>query len=117
MFLWGVVGGKKTCHFSYNKSSISQQKLARGLDEVYPFSETLRVEIVLREAEHILSDNVNAVTRNNASRIWGFMSKFAMLDRFSKTLDVDEQCRGVGFSRKMCSPDYLGTGSKVRVYL
>lgn len=117
MFLWGVVGGKKTCHFSSNKSSISQQKLARGLDEVYPFSETLRVEIVLREAEHILSDNVNAVTRNNASRIWGFMSKFAMLDRFSKSLDVAMEYPGIRIHRTVCSPDFIGTCSKVSVLL
>jgi hypothetical protein len=41
------------------------------------------------------------------------MSKFATLDRFSKTLGVDRLHPGIAVPRKMCSPDYFGTGIKV----
>jgi hypothetical protein len=83
------------------------------LDEVHPFSETPAVDVVLREAEQILSPHLEAVGRKNASRIWGFMSKFAMLDRFGKTLGVAKLYPGIPVPKKTCPSDYLGTGSKV----
>lgn len=86
--------------------------MAKGLDGVHPFSDTARVEIVLREAEQILSEDMQVLGRRNASRIWGFMSKFAMLDRFCKTLDVAKQHPGVRIPKTLCSPEYLGTGLK-----
>jgi hypothetical protein len=87
--------------------------LAKGLDEVHPFSDTARVEVLLREANDVLSLHVDALGRKDASRIWGFMSKFAMLDRFSKTLGVEQHYPGIQMPRNLCSPEYLGTGSKV----
>jgi hypothetical protein len=86
-----------------------KQKLGKGLDEGYPFSDTVSVDVVLREAEQILSTHLCG----HASRIWGFMSKFVMLDRFCKTLGVAKQYPGKTVVKKMCSNDYLGTGSKV----
>jgi hypothetical protein len=83
------------------------------LDEVHPFSDTNAVDVILREANHILSPNVHAVGRKNASRIWGFMSKFAMLDRFSKTLGVAKLHPGISVPRKTHPKVYFGTGSRV----
>jgi len=57
------------------------------------------------------------VGRRDASRIWGFMSKFAMLDRFSKTLGADNHYPGIRVPRKSCSREYLGTSSKVSTKL
>lgn len=91
--------------------------MAKGLDEVHPFSDTARVDVLLREADHILSSNVDAVGRQDASRIWGFMSKFAMLDRFSKSLDVAREYPGIRIHRTVCSPDFIGTSSKVSILL
>lgn len=103
----------------FNEINISGQKLARGLDEIHPFSDTPAVEVILREAEQILSlDGDGAVLgRNNASRIWAFMSKFAMLDRFSKTLKLSDRYPGIGVPRKICSNAYLGTSVKVSALL
>ena len=102
-----------------NEINISRQKLARGLDEIHPFSDTPAVEVILREAEQIISlDGDGAVVgRNNASRIWAFMSKFAMLDRFSETLNLADQYPGIGMPRKMCSIQYFGTCLKVSAFL
>jgi hypothetical protein len=36
----------------------------------------------------ILSGDLDAAGAKNASRIWGFMSKFVMLDRFLKALGL-----------------------------
>jgi hypothetical protein len=83
------------------------------LDEVHPFSDTDSVDLVLRESEHILSPHLDAVGRRNAARIWGFMSKFAMLDRFIKTLGVEKLHPGIPVPRNVCSTEYLGTGLKV----
>lgn len=83
------------------------------MDEVYPFSDTIGVDVVLREAECILSSHLEAVGPKNAARIWGFMSKFVMLDRFSAVLGVAKVYPGVNVPRKICSNDYLGSGLKV----
>ena len=87
------------------------------MDEGHPFSETPAVDVVVREAERMLSPNLEAVGRKNASRIWGFMSKFIMLDRFSKTLGVAKLYPGIEVPKMFCSPDYLGTGLKVNAFL
>jgi hypothetical protein len=71
------------------------------------------VDIVLQEAEKMLSPHLEAVGAKNAGRIWGFISKFVMLDRFSEVLGVSEVNPGLPVPRRMCSPDYLGTGAKV----
>ena len=63
----------------------------------------------------MLSHNLDAVGLKPASRIWGFISKFVMLDRFMKTL------LGMDFHpvyvvlRKSCTEDYIGTGAKVSI--
>lgn len=86
-----------------------------GLDNVHPFSETSWVDVILQEAENMLSPNLQAVGLRNAARIWGFMSKFVMLDRLSKTLGAGKVYPGLSVPRKTCSMEYLGTGVKVSV--
>lgn len=83
------------------------------MDEVHPFSDTSGVDVLLREAEMILSPKWELVGSKNAGRIWGFISKFVMLDRFAKTLGAADMYPGIVVPRKMCSNDYLGTGLKV----
>jgi hypothetical protein len=85
--------------------------LAKGLDEVHPFSDTDRVDVVLREANNIL--RMDSVGAKDASRIWGFVSKFAMLDRFCKALGLAEECTLKPKPKKCDTLEYFGTGSKV----
>lgn len=75
------------------------------------------MDVILREEEMILSDALNAVGRRNAGRIWGFISKFVMLDRFTKTLGAAVVYPGIPMARKMCPQDYFGTGTKVSIFL
>jgi hypothetical protein len=75
------------------------------------------VDIILREADKVLCSNLDAVGPKNASRIWGFISKFVMLDRFSKALGVAIDYPGISVSKKLCSIDYIGRGSKVSISL
>ena len=91
--------------------------MANGLDEVHPFSDTIGVDVLLRQANQILSSDVAMSNRRNAARIWAFIFKFTMLDRFCKTLGVAERFSGIRIPRKTCSPEYLGTSSKVRTLL
>lgn len=90
--------------------------MAKGLDDVHPFSDSHRVDVLLREADYIFSSNTDAVGRKAASRIWGFMSKFSMLDRFSKTLGVAERYPGVRRRRELCSSECIGTLSRVSTF-
>jgi hypothetical protein len=83
------------------------------LGEVHPFSDTTTVNIVLQDANRILLPNAVEVGRKSASRIWGFMSKFAMLDRFSETLGVAKLHPGISMPKKPLPLDYFGTASKV----
>ena len=69
------------------------------------------------DAEEILAPNFVSVGVKITSRIWGFMSKFVMLDRCSKTLGVAKLHPGHRVPRKLCKLDYLGTGSKVSAFL
>lgn len=89
------------------------QQLGEGLDTVHPFSDTTGVDVILRDAEKILSSHLDAVGRNSPNRIWGLLSKFVMLDRFSKTLGAADIQPGICVPRKICSSDYIGTGTKV----
>ena len=84
---------------------------------MHPFSDTTAVDAILRHAETILSPSLDAVGQRHASRIWGFMSSFVMLDRFSKTLGVADVYPGLHVPRKTCSIDYLGTGLKASNFL
>jgi hypothetical protein len=99
------------------QSNDFRQKLGKGLDEVHPFSDTPAVDVVLREAGKILSPNSDAVSRNIAGRIWGFVSKFVMLDRFCKTLGVAEAFPAPSVPKRICNTDYFGTASRVIIFL
>jgi hypothetical protein len=77
----------------------------------------LAVDVLLRESEHMLSPSLDAVSARNAGRIWGYLSKFVMLDRFGKSLGVADLCPGIPTPKKMCSEDYLGTGLRVSNFL
>jgi hypothetical protein len=57
----------------------------------------------------MLSPRLEAVGSKNASRIWGFISKFVMLDRFSKTLGATEMYPGPPVLRKPCSSQHIGS--------
>jgi len=63
----------------------------------------------------MISLKMGAVGPKNAGRIWGFLSKFVMLDRFGKTLGVAEIYPGIPLPRSVCSPEYLGTAGKVSI--
>jgi hypothetical protein len=67
----------------------------------------------MREAQMMMSNEMHEVGPKNASRIWGFLSKFVMLDRFGKTFGVAEICPGAPIAREICKADYLGTALKV----
>lgn len=71
----------------------------------------------MRDAEIILSSNFDKVGPKNAGRIWGFISKFVMLDRFIKDLGVAQIHPGVPVPRKLCTLDYLGNASKASILL
>jgi hypothetical protein len=61
----------------------------------------------------MLSPKLDAVGPRNAGRIWGFISKFVMLDRFSEVLGATKVHPGLPVPRNTCLPDYIGTGGKV----
>lgn len=60
--------------------------------------------------------NGDIVGAKYAGRIWGFISKFVMLDRFSKTLGASNIYPGRLITRRICPPDYFGTASKVSIF-
>ena len=91
--------------------------MAKGLDEIHLFSNTVGVDVVLRDSERILWSDLDAVGPKNAALIWGFISKFVMLDWFVKTLGLAEACPGIPMARKTRPLDYLGTAMKVTVFL
>jgi hypothetical protein len=91
--------------------------LAKGLDEGYPFSDTVKVDVVLREAEVILFAHEKAISTGNASRIWAFMSKFVMLDRFSRALGVAAQYPGIQIPKRLLRQDrYFGSADRVFIF-
>lgn len=67
----------------------------------------------MRDSEKILASEFDAVGPRNSARIWGFISKFVMLDRFMKTLDFAVEYPGSLVPRVVHSPEYFGTASKV----
>ena len=91
--------------------------MAKGLDEIHPFSDTVGVDVVLQDSERILWSDLDADGPKNAVRIWGFISKFVMLDWFVKTLGLAEAYPGIPMARKTRPLDYLGTATKVTVFL
>ena len=48
--------------------------MAKGLDEIHLFSDTVGVDVVLRDSERIIWSDLDAVGPKNAAQIWGFMS-------------------------------------------
>ena len=60
----------------------------------------------------LMRDEINEVGPKNAKRIWGFLSKFVMLDRFGKTLGAAEHYPADPIARMSCYSDYLGTAFK-----
>jgi hypothetical protein len=98
-----------------NKLNVSGQKFAKGLDEVHPFSDSNAIDVCLRESEMVTSSKYEDKSSIITSRIWGFMSKFVMLDRFSKTLGYSENYPGSLVARSVCGSKYLGTAEKVRM--
>lgn len=87
------------------------------MDEVHPFSDTIGVEVLLRQSENMLSEDIEAVGPKNALRIWGFMSKFVALDRFIAALGLADLHPGTSVCRKTCAPEYIGTALRVTVFL
>jgi hypothetical protein len=87
--------------------------MAKSLDEIHPFYDTNSVDVVLREADTMLSLKMGLIGPRNAGRVWGFISKFIMLDRFAKTLFGMAGCC---VPSKLCTKDYLGSTTKVNIY-
>lgn len=85
--------------------------MAKGLDEGYPFSDTTSIDIILRESKQMISAEMKIVGGKNASRIWGFLSKFIMVDRFGKTLGLADIQPNVVLERKVCGAKYLNTSA------
>jgi hypothetical protein len=90
--------------------------MAKGLDEIHPFSDINSVDVVLREADTMLSPKMGLIGPRNAGRVWGFISKFIMLNRFAKTLFGTDFPPGCCVPRKVCTEDYLGSTTKVNIY-
>ena len=67
----------------------------------------------MRDAENLLSSDLAAVTAKNSARIWGFISKFVMLDRFLEPLGLAAVHPGTPVPRTIHSPEYFGTATKV----
>jgi hypothetical protein len=108
--------GRKLANSCPNRSNNFRQKLGKGLDDVHPFSDTTGVDIILREANNMLSPDLKAVGTRNAGRIWGLLSKFVILDRFSKTLGVAKVNPGCPVQRTISSdPSHFGTGEQVSI--
>lgn len=64
----------------------------------------------------MLSPNIDAIPRKNSSRIWSFISKFVMLDRFTKALFGRDFHPGILVPKKICKEDYLGTAVRVSIF-
>lgn len=63
----------------------------------------------------MLSPDMDEVGPRNAARIWGFVSKFVMVDRFARTLFGAEFHPGLPVPRRQCQDRHLGTGAKVSI--
>jgi hypothetical protein len=61
----------------------------------------------------MLSPNMDEVGPKNAARIWGFVSKFVMLDRLARTLFGADFHPGLPMPRRRCEERHLGTAAKV----
>jgi hypothetical protein len=93
------------------------QKFGKGLDEVRPFSQYNSVDVILRASDQFFSPDGDVIGYAHAGRIWSFVSKFVMLDRFAKALDLTKTDPALPLPRKTFSSNYIGTASKVRIDL
>lgn len=93
------------------------QRLGQGLDNVHPFSYTEAVENLIRDAIKIFSADSSSVSGKNAVRIWAFISRFVMLDRFAKTLGVGQLHPGMTIPKKLSLGDDFGGATKVRIVM
>lgn len=93
------------------------QKFGKGLDKVHPFSDSNAVKYLLCATKKILTPEWETVGAKYGSRIWSFVSKFVMMDRFIKTLGVAEIHHGVIIPKRFCPDGYAGPGSKVNLFI
>jgi hypothetical protein len=96
-------------------ASHSLQKVGQGLDDVRPFSYTEAVENLMRDAEMMFLPESSSVGPKNASRIWAFLSKFVMLDRFAASFGLAEPHRGIPLTRQTLFRHEFGAGIKVGI--
>lgn len=75
------------------------------------------MDILIRDTEKMLPPDMDVIGYKHAARIWGFISKFVMLDRFGKTLGLAKVHPGLPCPRTICSLDFIGTGAKVSFFL
>lgn len=71
------------------------------------------MDVVLRESEKMLSQDMEMIGPKNAARIWGFVSKFVMLDRFIKALGLAELLPGFPVERTFHTEEHFGKAAKV----
>ena len=94
-----------------------QQKCGKGIDEIHPFSDTTAVNVLLHETDHFFSPDCDIIGYNHAGRVWSIVSKFVMLDRFAKALELTKVYPGLLLRKETFSSDYIGTASKVEIFL
>lgn len=75
------------------------------------------VQTLLEESERMFSADLKVVGPKNASKIWGFISKFVMLDRFMKAVGVADIHPGLCVLRDARSPEHFGTANRVSMFL
>jgi hypothetical protein len=91
------------------------QKLGQGLDIVHPFSYTEIVAKLIRDANKIFTADSSSVSGKNAVRIWAFIARFVVLDRFAKTLGVAQLHPGTTMPKTVSFGDDFGGATKVRI--
>lgn len=72
---------------------------------------------LIRDAAKIFTPHSSSVSAKNASRIWAFLSKFVMLDRFATTLGVREVHEGISVPKMSLSRADFAGASKVCLLL
>ena len=88
--------------------------MAKG---IHLFYDTVGVDVILWDSERILWSELDAVGPKHAVQIWSFISKFVMLDWFVKTLGLAEAYPGIPMAKKTHPLEYLGTATKVTIFL
>lgn len=72
---------------------------------------------LLNDTEVIFREDVSTLGRNRASRVWGFISKFVMLDRFAKALGAAEIFTGSHCPRTESPLKDIGRAADVNTLL